>query len=293
MGWGRRLYLLEMGLLPYTTMRTEISNEYLMGRTSAEYQRLRAQAALWEPSTIRALDAIGLQEGMTCLDAGCGPGEVMRLLGTRVGPTGHVMGVDVDESLGEESLNILKATVGDQFSFQALDLETSTDFPNAPYDLVYARLTLIHTRNPVAVLRRLWDVVKPGGFLLIQDYDMSYAHIYPAMWAFQEFQNVLFHTFDAGGKDYRIGSRMPRLFVEAGIGAPTGTDVYGILEPLQRIYPMLLAVYQSLLPIALRVGVTTEAQSNRFMQELPEYANGGDYYTGGWPLMIATWKQKR
>jgi ubiquinone/menaquinone biosynthesis C-methylase UbiE len=274
-------------------MQTNPANEYLMGRTSAEYQRLRAQAAVWEPSTLRALDAIGISEGMNCLDAGSGPGEVMRLLGTRVGPTGHVTGVDVDATIGEETLNILNATVGDQFSFQALDLETATDFPNAPYDLVYARLTIIHMKNPLATLSRLWDLVKPGGFLLIQDYDMTYTHIYPSLWAFGEFQNVLFHTFDAGGKDYRIGSRMPRLFVEAGIGEPIGTDVYGILQPLQRIYPMLLAVYQSLLPIALKVGVTTEEQSARFLRELPEYANCGDYYTGGWPLMIATWKQKR
>ena len=273
-------------------MKTEISDEYLMGRTSAEYQRLRAQAMVWEASTLRALQAIGIREGMNCLDAGCGPGEVMRLLGTMIGPTGHVTGIDVDTKLGEEAIDVLRNTVGNQFSFQTFDLETAADFPNAPYDLVYARLTMIHLKNPVAALRRLWALVKSGGTLLIQDYDMSYTHMYPLTWTYEEFQNVLFRTFDAGGKDYRIGSRMPRLFDEADIGAPTGTDVYGIIAPLQRIYPMLVAVYQSLLPIALKVGITNEAQSKRFLNELPEQANSGDYYTGGWPLMIATWKQK-
>lgn len=158
-------------------MQTDPATKYLMGRTSAEYQRLRTQAVAWEPSTIRALESIGLSEGMNCLDAGSGPGEVMRLLGKRVGPTGHVTGVDVDATIGEESLNMLKATVGNQFSFQVLDLETATDFPKALYDLVYARLTIIHMKDPVVALRRLWHVVKPGGFLLIQDYEMSYTHI--------------------------------------------------------------------------------------------------------------------
>ena len=51
-------------------MNTDVSREYLMGRTSAEYQRLRAQAAVWEASTVRALKAIDLQQGMNCLDAG-------------------------------------------------------------------------------------------------------------------------------------------------------------------------------------------------------------------------------
>lgn len=273
-------------------MTTDVTHEYLMGRTSAEYQRLRAQAAVWEASTVRALEAVGLLPGMTCLDAGCGPGEVMRLLSTRVGPTGHVTGLDVDATVGQEALSVLNATVGRQFSFYPLDLETTAEFPGAAYDLVYVRLVLIHLKNPVAVLRRLWACVKPGGTLLVQDYDMSYTHVYPTTWTFGEFQRVLLGTFEAGGKDYRMGSRMPRLFVDAGIGSPTGTDVYGIIDTLQRIYPMLMAVYQSLLPIALKAGITTPEQSERFLRELPERANDGDYYTGAWPLMIATWKQK-
>ena len=273
-------------------MDTDVTEEYLMGRTSAEYQRLRAQAAVWEASTVRTLYATNLQPGMNCLDAGCGPGEVMRLLGTRVGPTGHVTGVDIDERIGEEALRLLTATAGRQFSFHPMNLETATEFPNAPYDLVYARLVLIHLMKPVDVLRRLWACVKPGGTLLIQDYDMSFMHMYPTTWTFGEFQRVLLGTFEAGGKDYRIGSRMPRLFVDAGIGSPTGTDVYGIIESLQEIHPMLMAVYQSLLPIALKAGVTNQEQSERFLRELPEQANNGDYYTGTWPLMIATWKQK-
>lgn len=273
-------------------MNTDVTREYLLGRTSTEYQRLRAQAAVWEASTVRALEAVGLRPGMTCLDAGCGPGEVMRLLGSRVGSAGHVTGLDVDATIGEEALGLLTATVGCQFSFYPVDLEATTEFPGAPYDLVYARLTMIHLRNPVAVLHRLWACVKPGGTLLVQDYDMSFTHIHPTTWTFGEFQRVLLGTFNAGGKDYRIGSRMPRLFVDAGIGSPTGTDVYGIIDSLQRIYPMLMAVYQSLLPIALKAGITTQEQSERFLRELPKQANDGDYYTGAWPLMIATWKQK-
>ncbi|QMW00712.1 methyltransferase domain-containing protein [Spirosoma foliorum] len=276
-----------------TSMTIDIQDQYLLGRTSAEYQRLRAQALLWEVSTVRALQAIGIQEGMNCLEVGSGPGEVMRLLGTMVGPEGHVTGIDIDERLGEESLHILKTTIGPQFSFQALDLETlPTHLPNAPYDLVYARLTMIHLNNPVAVLRHLWSFVKPGGTLLIQDYDMSYVHTYPPTWATDEFERVLFQTFDISGKDYRMGSRMPGLFVEAGIGAPTNTDIYGLIEPFQKIYPMLVAVYRSLLPAALKMGVTTEQQSNRFLTELAEQAQNRTYYTGSWPLMIATWKQK-
>jgi len=54
---------------------------YVMGRTSEEYQRLRRQAQAWEGVTRRVLQHNDLQAGMRCLDVGCGPGEVMRVMG--------------------------------------------------------------------------------------------------------------------------------------------------------------------------------------------------------------------
>jgi tRNA A58 N-methylase Trm61 len=63
---------------------------YVMGRTSEEYERLRRQAELLESITGSVLDRVGLRSSMRCLDVGCGPGEVMRLMAERVGPAGHV-----------------------------------------------------------------------------------------------------------------------------------------------------------------------------------------------------------
>jgi cyclopropane fatty-acyl-phospholipid synthase-like methyltransferase len=62
----------------------EAQDGYILGRTEAEYDRLRRQARLWEPATHRVLTAAGVAPGMRCLDAGCGPGEVMRLIGRLV-----------------------------------------------------------------------------------------------------------------------------------------------------------------------------------------------------------------
>jgi trans-aconitate methyltransferase len=51
-----------------------------MSRTSEEYERLRRQSELLESITGSVLNRVGLSTGMSCLDLGCGPGEVMRLL---------------------------------------------------------------------------------------------------------------------------------------------------------------------------------------------------------------------
>src|SRR5690242_18482700 len=75
---------------------TDVQRPYALGRTPQEYERLRAQARIWEDATGRLLDRVGLAPQARCLDAGCGPGETMRLMAHRVGPAGEVTGIDVD-----------------------------------------------------------------------------------------------------------------------------------------------------------------------------------------------------
>ena len=95
------------------------SEGYILARTANEYERLRAQAAVWSPMTDRVLAKAGLGKGMNALDAGCGPGEVMRLMAKKVGPTGSVTGVDIDAAVGAYgSAQMQKEEAGD-FHFHA------------------------------------------------------------------------------------------------------------------------------------------------------------------------------
>ena len=66
------------------------------------------------------------------------------------------------------------------------------------------------------------------------------------------------------GRDPRTGIRLPGYFIKAGIDAPDGTDVAGDLLPLRQSAAMGAAVYRSLLPLALKFGITTEERSRRF-----------------------------
>jgi trans-aconitate methyltransferase len=88
-----------------TTQRPRAA--YALGHTPQEYERLRVQARVWEAATGRLLDQVGLGPGATCLDAGCGPGETMRLMAERVGPAGRVLGIDADPVLGAMTLATL------------------------------------------------------------------------------------------------------------------------------------------------------------------------------------------
>ena len=64
-------------------------SNYVMGRTSEEYERLRRQSKILAAITRSVLDRAGLTSGMRCLDVGCGAGEVMRLMAEMVGPAAN------------------------------------------------------------------------------------------------------------------------------------------------------------------------------------------------------------
>jgi len=115
-----------------TTQTERPQAAYALGHTPVEYDRLRMQARVWEDATGRLLDRAGLVRGATCLDAGCGPGETMRLMAERTGPEGRVLGVDTDSSLGAMALAALHAAGHRQCSCQAHDLTAGEPIPGAP-----------------------------------------------------------------------------------------------------------------------------------------------------------------
>src|SRR5262249_30100165 len=109
---------------------------YSLGTTEAEYQRLRAQAQVWEQATERVIDRFDLRPGSQCLDAGCGPGVTMRQLARRVGPRGRVVGIDIDYDLGLRSVAELRADGHLGCEFQTHDLTSDAPIPGGPYDVV-------------------------------------------------------------------------------------------------------------------------------------------------------------
>ena len=216
----------------------------------------------------------------------------MRLMAQRVGPAGHVRGIDVDAPLGAHALAMVRAAGHHHCTFEAIDVEQTGRIAGAPFDLVCARLLLSHVGDPVAVLGRLWDWVAPGGHLVVQDYDLRSSSAAPPLDSVAEFNRVVFGALNGAGRDIHIGHRLPLLFDAAGLGAPDGSDVAGRLEPLATAGATLAAGYRSLLPVALSLGLTTRERSRRWQDELAADtdAHGGAQVL--WPLLVGCWKRK-
>jgi trans-aconitate methyltransferase len=266
---------------------------YSLGRTPEEYERLRTQARVWEAATGRLLDQVGLAPGATCLDAGCGPGETMRLMAHRVGPSGRVTGIDVDAELGAAAQAMLHDAGHRHCRVYPHDLTADESVPGAPYDLVFARLLLFHLPQRLKVLRRLWEAVAPGGHLVLQDYDLRTAGTMPTVDSAATATRMVTETFTAMGCDVQVGAVLPALMAEAGVGAPDGTDVAGRLEPFADGRRMLEGVYRSLLPVALARGITTEAEASATLAALDGDAARCAAVPMLWPLLIGAWKRKQ
>ena len=58
--------------------------------------RLRLLSRVFHDSTLDLLDRIELSPGSTCLDLGCGGGDITVEMARRVGPDGRVIGIDND-----------------------------------------------------------------------------------------------------------------------------------------------------------------------------------------------------
>jgi ubiquinone/menaquinone biosynthesis C-methylase UbiE len=261
-------------------------------RSSPEFDRVRTQARAWEAATGRLLDQVELAPGARCLDCACGPGETMRLMAQRVGPAGEVIGIDVDAEFGLRAVEMLHGAGHRQCSVAVVDLTADDEIPGAPFDLVYARLLLTRLIDPVDVIRRLWEAVANGGHLVIQDYDTRTIDVVPPLEAIAELQRLLRTTVRAGDGRLRLGHQLPLMLAEAGIGAPDGTDVAGLLTPLAQLGPQLTDIYRGVLPVAVSLGISTQARADRWLSQLDRDIAEHPNHAALWPLLIGVWKGK-
>jgi SAM-dependent methyltransferase len=125
--------------------------------------RFDALSSIFDEGTIRHLEARGVAEGWSCLEVGGGGGSIAAWLHDRVGPTGRVLATDLDtrflETLDLPRLEVRRHDV------------VSDPLPEAAFDLVHTRLVLVHLPERDRALARLVAALKPGGWVLCEEFD--------------------------------------------------------------------------------------------------------------------------
>lgn len=269
-------------------MVTRADDGYILARTEAEYARLRQQARVWEDVTRRVLAGAGLAPGMRCLDAGCGPGEVMRLMGRIVGPEGHVTGCDIDARLGERALEDLRREEGGQFDFVAADIIAGDAVKGAPFDFVFARHLILHMVDPVGAVRALARLVRPGGTLALMDYDMSRMTCWPEEPVMTRAFAIITGCFTRSGKQADCGLRLAEYLREAGLPVPDAGLTDTFYAAIATRGPMVRAVLASLTPAAEALGVASAEEIADLQSRITALETANRHFALG-PLMVGIW----
>lgn len=185
-------------------------------RWHAERDRLASLEGLWDPATQRALEAVGVGAGWSCLDVGAGSGSVARLLAGHVGEHGRVVALDHDVRFLDPAQ--LPGTV----EIREHDLLSEEPVPGS-FDLVHARMVLTHLPQRDEVVDRLVRLCKPGGTVLLSDFDTPgetlSAQSPPADDAtrFLRLHDAVVAVLAANGYEPRYGYRLPSVLAAAGL----------------------------------------------------------------------------
>lgn len=141
---------------------TDTQTSYLFDTGSDQgAQHMDHLAHLFDATTFGMLSPIALRPGQRCLEVGAGGGSVGRWLADRVGPAGEVLCTDIDTSrLSDQSgLTVVRHDINDGL----------TEKLAGPYDLIHARLTLLHLPRREEIFTMLAGALAPGGWLVVGD----------------------------------------------------------------------------------------------------------------------------
>lgn len=188
-------------------------DEYLLdNRADDAGQRFDALASIFNPITFRHVEALGIAPGWRCWEVGAGGPSVPAWLAERAGPDGHVVATDLDVSwIGEAPFEARRHDVAQD------------DPPGDGFDLVHARLVLVHVPGRDEALRRMVASLRPGGCLLLEDFDMQLQPLAsvdesgPEQELANKVRRVFRRLLLSRRADPEYGRSLPRLLREAGL----------------------------------------------------------------------------
>jgi SAM-dependent methyltransferase len=130
-------------------------------------QRFNSLESLYDERSTRYLQQTGVGDGWRCLEIGGGGGSIANWLAGRVGDKGTVVVTDIDPRFLHRSSRA-------NIEVRRHDIATDT-LADDEFDLIHARLVLIHVPDPWRAIGRLIAALRPGGWLVVEDFDPSFA----------------------------------------------------------------------------------------------------------------------
>lgn len=199
------------GAIDVQTTGTDASASYVIAGGETGRARLRMLSGVIGATTERLLDRVEIADDARCLDAGCGGGDVTRLLAARV-PFGSVVGVDRDPV----KIALAGVDAPENVTLRVEEL-VETVASEERFDMVYARFVLSHLADAAGWVAALARLVVPGGALALEDIRIGGSFCSPQSDAFDRSLAIYSATVRANGGDPEVGPHLPRFLALAGL----------------------------------------------------------------------------
>lgn len=223
-----------------------------------------------------------LRPGLDLLDVGCGPGSITVDLAEAVAP-GRVRGVEItDAALPEARKNAEQRGVAVEF---AVDDAYRLSDPDDSYDVTHAHQVLQHLSDPVAALREMRRVTRPGGVVAVRDADYAAFTWWPGDERLDTWLKLYRAVAHGNNAEPDAGRRLLSWAHEAGFTEVTpSASVWCYATPEERAdWGGMWAkrIYSAVGEMAVERGLATPAELDAISQAWQDWAAHSD----GW-LMI-------
>lgn len=208
--------------------------------------------------TERLLADAGIAPGMRVLDVGCGRGDVALLAAKLVGAHGEVVGIDRDLGALELARTRAREMGLANVAFAAGDF-AAIGREHGVFDAAVGRRVLMYQRDPVAALRAVVSVLRPGALVVFQEADATMVPASPVPLPLNARANRwMWQTVEREGGNLHMGFELAQTLEQAGLVVEQVRAEAIVQTPKQR-HPVGMIV-RAMLPRILEHGVATEAE---------------------------------
>lgn len=229
-----------------------MTRDYVLDQGFAkERERLSGMEALWDPGTQALLAELGIGAGWTCMEVGAGGGSLVQWMADR---GADVTAVDIDTRYVDH-------LASDAITVRRVDIRED-ELPQSEFDLVHSRLVLEHLSDRKQILERLVATLRPGGWIVIEDYDWSSYGFEGENPGFGDSAEVVLGYMAKAGFDRDYGRRVVADLAAAGLTDVRGEGRVRVIDSTSPGFDFFRLTFESLRGAVVQAGLMSDEEAD-------------------------------
>jgi len=194
-------------------------SKYVLATGATATPRLRLLNEIFGPASRQLLINAGLRSGQRAAEFGCGTGLMALWMAKQVGNAGSVCAVDASPEQLQIAGQAATAAGLKNVSLHPADAYNTRLAPGE-FDLVYSRFLFCHLTRPAEALAEMRRLLKAGGMLVAEDFEMSSVRTYPSTAAYTRLVEISRAVDARLSVNSDIGTNLHTMFRDAGFPRP-------------------------------------------------------------------------